>query len=47
MNIAGRFWTWFWLAAIGVPLVLFVVWANVSNPRQFVSTLLNGVTSRT
>ena len=44
MNIAGRFWTWFWLAAIGVPLVVFVVWANANNPRQFVSTLLNGVT---
>ena len=44
MNSSGRFWTWFWLAAIGVPLVAFVVWANVTNPRQFVSTLLNGVT---
>ena len=44
MNISGRFWTWFWLAAIGAPLLAFVVWANVTNPRQFVSTLLNGVT---
>ena len=44
MNSSGRFWTWFWLAAIGVPLVVFVVWANITNPRQFVSTLLNGVT---
>ena len=44
MNTSGRFWTWFWLAVIGLPLVVFVVWANLTNPRQFVSTLLNGVT---
>jgi len=44
MNISGRFWTWFWLAVIGLPIVAFVVWANLTNPRQFVSTLLNGVT---
>jgi len=44
MNISGRFWTWFWLVVIGLPIVAFVVWANITNPRQFVSTLLNGVT---
>jgi branched-chain amino acid transport system permease protein len=35
---------WLWLAVIAVPLAVFVVWANVNNPKQFVSTLLNGVT---
>jgi branched-chain amino acid transport system permease protein len=44
MNTSARFWTWFWLAVIGLPIVVFVVWANITNPRQFVSTLLNGVT---
>lgn len=37
-------WRWFWVVLIGVPLGAFVVWANIVNPRQFVSTLLNGVT---
>ncbi len=27
-----------------MPIAVFVVWANIANPRQFVSTLLNGVT---
>src|SRR5712691_8155053 len=44
MNTSARFWKWFWLAVIGVPVVVFIVWANITNPRQFVSTLLNGVT---
>src|SRR5260370_9073559 len=38
------FWKWFWLEVIGVPVVVLIVWANITNPRQFVSTLLNGVT---
>src|SRR5712691_12998099 len=44
MNTSARFWKWFWLAVIGVPVVVFIVWANITNPRQFVSTFLNGVT---
>src|SRR5213079_1632863 len=44
MTASARFWKWFWLAVIAVPLVVFVVWANITNPQQFVSTLLNGVT---
>ncbi|MBV8185706.1 MAG: branched-chain amino acid ABC transporter permease [Alphaproteobacteria bacterium] len=39
-----RLSNWFWLAVIAIPLAVFVVWASVTNPRQFVSTLLNGVT---
>jgi branched-chain amino acid transport system permease protein len=41
---ARRFWTWFWVVVIGLPIAVFAVWANVVNPRQFVSTLLNGIT---
>jgi branched-chain amino acid transport system permease protein len=44
MTASARFWKWFWLVLIAVPLVVFVVWANITNPQQFVSTLLNGVT---
>jgi branched-chain amino acid transport system permease protein len=44
MNASARFWKWLWLGVITVPLGVFVVWANITNPRQFVSTLLNGVT---
>jgi len=39
MNTSARFWDvvsgW---AVIGLPIVVFVVWANITNPRQFVST---------
>ena len=41
---ASRFWLWLWSIVIGVPVVAFVVWALSDNPRQFVSTFLNGVT---
>src|SRR5258708_34910485 len=34
----------FWWLAIGVPLAAFAVWAVADNAKQFVSTLLNGVT---
>ena len=44
MNTSARFWQWFRVAVIAVPIAVFVVWANIANPRQFVSTLLNGVT---
>ncbi len=36
--------TWVWILVVGIPLAVFVVWANTVNARQFVSTLLNGVT---
>jgi branched-chain amino acid transport system permease protein len=35
---------WIWIAVIGVPIAVFVAWANITNPKQFVSTLLNGIT---
>src|SRR5690242_11157507 len=34
----------FWWIVIGVPLAAFALWAIVDNPKQFVSTLLNGIT---
>jgi len=43
MNTA-RFWSWFWTLVIGLPIAVFAVWAIVESPRQFVSTLLNGIT---
>src|SRR5690242_9884223 len=44
MNSSASFWRWFWVVVIAVPIAVFIVWANITNPRQFVSTLLNGVT---
>ncbi len=40
----ARLKLWVWGVAIGVPLLVFVVWAVVDNPKQFVSTFLNGLT---
>src|SRR5437899_8970765 len=44
MNASARFWKWFSVLVIAAPLAVFVVWANVTNSRQFVATLLNGIT---
>jgi len=44
MSSSASFWRWFWVVMIAVPIAVFIVWANITNPRQFVSTLLNGVT---
>ncbi|HKU95724.1 MAG TPA: branched-chain amino acid ABC transporter permease [Vineibacter sp.] len=44
MSSSASFWRWFWVVVIAVPIAVFVVWANITNTRQFVSTLLNGVT---
>lgn len=44
MNSSAPFWRWLWMVVIAVPIAVFIVWANITNPRQFVSTLLNGVT---
>ncbi len=33
-----------WLALLGIGLVAFVAWALATNPRLFVTTLLNGLT---
>src|SRR5882757_341252 len=40
----SRFANWFWSLVIGVPLVIFIVWAISENPRLFFVTLLNGLT---
>ncbi|MGO8918438.1 MAG: branched-chain amino acid ABC transporter permease [Stellaceae bacterium] len=41
---AARFRLWAWSIVIGVPIASFAVWALIDNERQFVSTLLNGIT---
>jgi branched-chain amino acid transport system permease protein len=41
---AQRLRTWLWSLVIGVPLAGFAIWALADNPRQFLSTFLNGVT---
>jgi len=41
---APRLRTWLWSLVIGVPLAAFAIWALADNPRQFLSTFLNGVT---
>jgi branched-chain amino acid transport system permease protein len=40
----SRFWKWFWIVVIGVPILAFVVWAISDNTKLFFSTLLNGMT---
>jgi branched-chain amino acid transport system permease protein len=40
----SRFGKWFWGAALGVPLAVFVGWAIWDNPKLFFTTLLNGLT---
>ena len=39
-----RFWPWFWRAVIGVPIIVFAIWALFDNARLFVLTLLNSLT---
>lgn len=38
------FWLWFWRVVIGVPLLVFVIWAMADNAKLFFTTLLNGLT---
>jgi branched-chain amino acid transport system permease protein len=40
----ARFWKWFWVLAIGVPLATFAVWAIADSRRLFLVTFLNGLT---
>ena len=39
-----RFWPWFWRAVIGLPIIVFAIWALVDNARLFVLTFLNSLT---
>ncbi len=38
------FWLWFWRVVIGLPLLVFVLWAMADNSKLFFTTLLNGLT---
>lgn len=40
----ARFWKWFWVLVIGVPLATFAVWAIADSRRLFLVTFLNGLT---
>src|SRR4030095_10210216 len=40
----SRFWVWFWVVVIGVPVAAFAVWALASNPKLFLTTGMNGLT---
>jgi branched-chain amino acid transport system permease protein len=40
----ARFWKWFWIVVIGVPVATFVIWAIADSARLFVVTFLNGLT---
>src|SRR5262245_47442376 len=39
-----RFWRWFWVLAIGVPIVALSAWGVQDNARLFVVTFMNGLT---
>jgi len=39
-----RFWRWFWVVVLGVPVAAFTVWGLVDNARLFCTTALNGLT---
>jgi branched-chain amino acid transport system permease protein len=42
--IVSRFWRWFWVVALGVPVAALSVWGLVDNAKLFVTTALNGLT---
>ena len=39
-----RFWRWFWVVVLGVPVAAFTVWGLVDNAKLFLTTALNGLT---
>ena len=39
-----RFWRWFWVVVLGVPVGAFTVWGLVDNAKLFCATALNGLT---
>jgi len=39
-----RFWRWFWVVVLGVPVATFTVWGLVDNAKLFCTTALNGLT---
>jgi branched-chain amino acid transport system permease protein len=39
-----RFWRWFWVVILGVPIAAFTVWGLVDNAKLFLTTALNGLT---
>ena len=39
-----RFWRWFWVVVLGVPVAAFTVWGLADNAKLFCTTALNGLT---
>ena len=39
-----RFWRWFWVVVLGVPVAAFTIWGLVDNAKLFCTTALNGLT---
>src|SRR5207245_11131804 len=39
-----RFWKWFWVLLIGIPIVALSAWGLQDDARLFVVTFLNGLT---
>lgn len=40
----SRFWRWFWVVVLGVPVAAFTVWGLIDNAKLFCTTALNGLT---
>src|SRR4029077_1563952 len=38
-----RFWRWFWVVVLGVPIAAFTVWGLVDNAKLFLTTALKGL----
>jgi branched-chain amino acid transport system permease protein len=43
-NFWPTFWRWFWRALIGIPIIVFSIWAMVDNARLYWLTFLNSLT---
>src|SRR6266850_3407677 len=43
-DLVSRFWRWFWVVVLGVPVAAFTVWGLVDNAKLFLTTALNGLT---
>jgi branched-chain amino acid transport system permease protein len=39
-----RTWRWIFAAVIGIPVLLFVIWALATDPRLFLRATMNGIT---
>src|SRR5512145_956328 len=40
----SRTWRWILTAVIGIPVIVFVVWALATDPKLFMRSTMNGIT---